>query len=83
MKKTCDKCISQDIPATVPFVVMECTVARLKRIIKRQWIALILMAILLFSSFVMFVRYEACNGKENVSAHEAVNQEVMQVEDSR
>ena len=41
MSKTCNSCGTEKSPASVPFVVHESTVARMERIIKRQWIALI------------------------------------------
>ncbi len=41
MSKTCNSCGTDKAPASVPYVVHESTVARMERIIKRQWIALI------------------------------------------
>lgn len=41
MSKTCNSCGADKSPANVPYVVHESTVARMERIIKRQWIALI------------------------------------------
>ena len=41
MAKTCNGCGTDKNPANVPYVVHESTVARMERIIKRQWIALI------------------------------------------
>jgi hypothetical protein len=41
MSKTCNSCGTDKNPANVPYVVHESTVARMERIIKRQWIALI------------------------------------------
>ena len=43
----------------VPYVVHESTVARMERIIKRQWIALIVAICMLFGSFGLFVWYES------------------------
>lgn len=41
MAKVCNSCNTDKAPATVPYVVHESTIARMERIIKRQWIALI------------------------------------------
>lgn len=40
-EKKCNHCGTDKAPASVPYVVHESTVARMERIIKRQWIALI------------------------------------------
>lgn len=40
-EKKCNHCGTNSTPASVPYVVHESTVARMERIIKRQWIALI------------------------------------------
>lgn len=42
MAKTCNSCNTDKAPASVPYVVHESTVARMERIIKRLWIALII-----------------------------------------
>lgn len=41
MSKTCNSCGTDKTPASVPYVVHESVVARMERIVKRQWIALI------------------------------------------
>ena len=58
--KTCNGC-GTDIkaPASVPYVVHESTVARMERIIKRQWIALIVAISMLFGAFGLLVWYES------------------------
>lgn len=48
MAKTCNSCGTDKNPANVPYVVHESTVARMERIIKRQWIALIVAIALIF-----------------------------------
>lgn len=48
MSKTCNNCSTDKTPASVPYVVHESTVARMERIIKRQWIALIVAIALIF-----------------------------------
>lgn len=58
MSKTCNNCADKT-PASVPYVVHESTIARMERIIKRQWIALIVAICLLFASFGLFVWYES------------------------
>ena len=58
MSKTCNNCTDR-APANVPYVVHESTIARMERIIKRQWIALIVAICLLFASFGLFVWYES------------------------
>lgn len=58
MSKTCNSCVDKT-PANVPYVVHESTVARMERIIKRQWIALIVAIALLFDSFGLFVWHES------------------------
>lgn len=40
-EKKCNHCGTNHAPASVPYVVHESTVSRMERIIKRQWIALI------------------------------------------
>ena len=49
MAKTCNSCGTDKAPASVPYVVHESTVARMGRIIKRQWIALIVAICLIFA----------------------------------
>lgn len=58
-EKKCNNCGTDKTPASVPYVVHESTVARLERIIKRQWIALIVAICMLFGSFGLFVWYES------------------------
>ena len=58
MPKTCNNCTDK-APTNVPYVVHESTIARMERIIKRQWIALIVAICLLFASFGLFVWYES------------------------
>ena len=57
--RICNNCGTDKTPANVPYVVHESTVARMERIIKRQWIALIVAIALLFASFGLFVWYES------------------------
>lgn len=59
MGKTCNGCVTDKAPASVPYVVYESAVARMERIIKRQWIALIVAICMLFGSFGLFVWYES------------------------
>lgn len=59
MEKKCNNCGTDKAPASVPYVVHESTVARMERIIKRQWIALIVAICMLFGSFALFVWYES------------------------
>ena len=59
MEKKCNSCGTDKAPASVPYVVHESTVARMERIIKRQWIALIVAICMLFGSFGLFVWYES------------------------
>jgi hypothetical protein len=60
MSKTCNGCSSaKENTVSVPYVVHESEVSRLDRIIKRQWVALIVLICLLFGSFAMFVWYES------------------------
>ena len=58
-EKKCNHCGTNNAPASVPYVVHESTVARMERIIKRQWIALIVAICMLFGSFGLFVWYES------------------------
>lgn len=55
-EKRCTKC---NTVIYVPYVEHEGIIARMERIIKRQWIALILAISLLFCSFGLFVWYES------------------------
>lgn len=59
MSKTCNSCGAGEGIVSVPYVVHESTVARMERIIKRQWIALIVAICMLFGSFGLFVWYES------------------------
>ena len=59
MKKTCNNCGTEKTPATVPYVVHESAMARAERVIKRQWIAIVLLICMLFSAFGLFVWYES------------------------
>ena len=58
-EKKCNNCGTNSTPATVPYVVHESTVARMERIIKRQWIALIVAISMLFGAFGLLVWYES------------------------
>ena len=58
-EKKCNHCGTNSAPASVPYVVHESTVARMERIIKRQWIALIVAICMLFGAFGLFVWYES------------------------
>lgn len=58
MPKTCNNC-AEKAPTNVPYVVHESAMARAERVIKRQWIAIILLICMLFSSFGLFVWYES------------------------
>lgn len=59
MAKTCNSCANDKNPATVPYVVHESAMARAERVIKRQWIAIILLICMLFGAFGLFVWYES------------------------
>ena len=79
-EKKCNHCGTNNAPASVPYVVHESTVARMERIIKRQWIALIVAICMLFGAFGLFVWYESlyetisyeqdCEGINNVNLGE-------------
>lgn len=58
-EKKCNHCGIDKNPASVPYVVHESIVARMERIIKRQWVALIVAICMLFGSFGLFVWYES------------------------
>ena len=58
-EKKCNHCGTDKNPASVPYVVHESTVARMERIIKRQWVALIVAICMLFGSFGLFIWYES------------------------
>ena len=58
-EKKCNNCGTNSTPASVPYVVHESTVARMERIIKRQWIALIAAISMLFGAFGLLVWYES------------------------
>ena len=58
-EKKCNHCGTTSTPASVPYVVHESTVARMERIIKRQWIALIVAISMLFGAFGLLVWYES------------------------
>ena len=44
---------------TIPFAVHESAMSRAERVIKRQWIAIILLICILFGAFGLFVWYES------------------------
>lgn len=54
-EKKCNNCGTDKAPASVPYVVHESTVARMERIIKRQWIALIVAIALIFASNAIWI----------------------------
>ena len=58
MPKTCNNCVEK-APTNVPYVVHESAMARAERVIKRQWIAIVLLICMLFSAFGLFVWYES------------------------
>lgn len=58
-EKKCNHCGTDKNPASVPYVVHESAMARAERVIKRQWIAIILLVCMLFSAFGLFVWYES------------------------
>ena len=58
-EKKCNHCGTDKNPASVPYVVHESIVARMERIIKRQWVALIVAICMLFGAFGLFVWYES------------------------
>lgn len=58
MAKTCNGCSTNDM-AVMPIAQHEKDQQRLMSIIKKQWIAIVLLACLLFGSFGLFVWYES------------------------
>lgn len=58
MAKTCNNCGNKSI-TSISYVAHESEVNCLERIIKRQWIALILVICMLFTCFAGFVWYES------------------------
>ena len=58
-EKKCNHCGTTNAPASVPYVVHESAMARAERVIKRQWIAIILLICMLFGAFGLFVWYES------------------------
>ena len=58
-EKKCNNCGTNSTPASVPYVVHESAMARAERVIKRQWIAIILLICMLFGAFGLFVWYES------------------------
>ena len=59
MTKTCNSCATESQHVNVPYVVHESAMARAERVIKRQWIAIILLICMLFGAFGLFVWYES------------------------
>ena len=60
MAKTCNNCNTTENPnVVVPYVAHESAMARAERVIKRQWIAIVLFICMLFSSFGLFVWHES------------------------
>lgn len=53
------KCTHCNTIAQIPYIAHESEINRLEKIIKRQWIAIILAVCLLFSCFAGFVWYES------------------------
>ena len=58
-EKKCNNCGTNNTPASVPYVVHESAMARAERVIKRQWIAIVLLVCMLFGAFGLFVWYES------------------------
>ena len=59
MAKTCNNCGAENKNVTIPYVAHESTMARAERVIKRQWIAIVLLICMLFGAFGLFVWYES------------------------
>lgn len=55
-------------PKDVPYIVHECTVARLERVIKRLWVLVLALIILLCASNAAWIWY--CNQLETVESWE-------------
>ena len=58
-EKKCNNCGTNSTPASVPYVVHESAMARAERVIKRQWVAIVLLICMLFGAFGLFVWYES------------------------
>ena len=58
-EKKCNHCGTNSTPVSVPYVVHESAMARAERVIKRQWIAIILLICMLFGALGLFVWYES------------------------
>ena len=58
-EKKCNNCGTNNAPASIPYVVHESDMARAERVIKRQWIAIILLVCMLFGAFGLFLWYES------------------------
>lgn len=58
-EKKCNNCGTNNTPANVPYVAHESAMARAERVIKRQWVAIVLLICMLFSAFGLFVWYES------------------------
>ena len=54
-EKKCNNCGTDKAPASVPYVVHESTVARMERIIKRQWIALIVAIVMIVGCNALWI----------------------------
>ena len=57
--KKCNSCGTKENPISIPYVVYESSMNRMERIVKRQWIALIVALCMLFGSFAGFIWYES------------------------
>ena len=57
--KKCNSCGTNENPISIPYVVYESSMDRMERIVKRQWIALIVTLCMLFGSFAGFIWYES------------------------
>ena len=78
MAKTCNSCNTNDM-AVMPIAQHEKDQQRLMSIIKKQWIAIVLLACLLFGSFGLFVwrvnQYENVEETTEETIIEGVTQE--------
>ena len=59
MSKTCNGCGSDKIPVNVPYIVHESDMSRLERQLKRLWVVILVLILLLVGSNCAWLWYES------------------------
>lgn len=56
---SCETCKENRVPESIPYIVHESSMVRMERQVKRLWIALLVVVVMLFASNVGWLVYES------------------------